>query len=147
MRIVLDTNVLVSGLLTPFGTCGEIVRMLTSGEVELCVDARILAEYEAVLRRPKFSIAPSQIVIVLDYIQAMSESFGAIPLQHPLPDEDDHPFLEIARSSRADCLVTGNLKHFPKRCCVDVRVVSPDQFVAYFRERSAAKSSARGKPE
>ena len=43
MRIVLDTNVLVSGLLTPFGTCGDVVRMLTSGSFTLCVDARIPA--------------------------------------------------------------------------------------------------------
>ncbi len=36
MRIVLDTNVLVSGLLSPFGTCGQIVRMLAAGELVPC---------------------------------------------------------------------------------------------------------------
>jgi predicted nucleic acid-binding protein len=45
MRIVFDTNVLVAGLLSPFGPCGEIVRMVSSGEVTLCFDALILAEY------------------------------------------------------------------------------------------------------
>ena len=54
MRIVLDTNVLVSGLLTPFGSSGEIVRMVFSGELILCIDARILSEYKEVLNRPKF---------------------------------------------------------------------------------------------
>jgi predicted nucleic acid-binding protein len=39
LRIVLDTNVLVSGLLSPFGAPGEIVRMVSSGALVLCVDA------------------------------------------------------------------------------------------------------------
>ena len=46
MNIVLDTNVLVAGLLSPFGPCGQIVRMVSSGELTLSFDARILAEYE-----------------------------------------------------------------------------------------------------
>ena len=41
MRIVLDTNVLISGMLTPFGVCGEIIRIFTSGGLTLCVDSRI----------------------------------------------------------------------------------------------------------
>ena len=60
MKIVLDTNVLVSGLLTPFGTCGAIVRMLTSDEFTLCVDSRILVEYDEVLHRPRFNIDPQK---------------------------------------------------------------------------------------
>ena len=54
MKIVLDTNVLVSGLLTPFGPCGEIVRMVSAGKLILYIDARILSEYNEVLQRPKF---------------------------------------------------------------------------------------------
>ena len=55
MKIVLDTNVLVSGLLTPFGPSGEIVRMVFSDELTVYIDARILAEYKDVLLyRPKF---------------------------------------------------------------------------------------------
>ena len=42
MNIVLDTNVLVAGLLSPFGPCGEIVRMVSSGALTLAFDARIL---------------------------------------------------------------------------------------------------------
>jgi putative PIN family toxin of toxin-antitoxin system len=54
MKIVLDTNVLVSGLLTPFGPCGKIVRMVSAGKLILYIDARILSEYNEVLQRPKF---------------------------------------------------------------------------------------------
>jgi putative PIN family toxin of toxin-antitoxin system len=64
MNIVLDTNVLVAGLLSPFGPCAEIVRMISSGKLTLSFDARILSEYNQVLRRPKFKfeedkVAPS----------------------------------------------------------------------------------------
>ena len=135
MRIVLDTNVVVSGLLTPFGTCGEIVRMLTSGDIVLCTDARILLEYDDVLRRPKFDIHPHKVDMVMEYIKNSSEVHAASPLDKPLPDEDESPFLEVAVSSNAYCLVTGNLKHFPKRCRAGVRVFSPRQFLDDFRER------------
>ena len=57
MKVVIDTNVIVSGLLTPFGNSAEIVRMITSGKLNLCFDARILTEYEEVLKRPKFKFS------------------------------------------------------------------------------------------
>jgi len=134
MRIVLDTNVLVSGLLTPFGTCGEIVRMLTSAEIELCVDARILLEYDDVLHRPKFDIDPHKVDVVMGYIQNTSGFHATFPLDRPLPDEDANPFLEVALSSAAECLVTGNLKHFPMCCRAGVRVLSPKPFLDEFRK-------------
>ncbi|MDP2755681.1 MAG: putative toxin-antitoxin system toxin component, PIN family, partial [Nitrospirota bacterium] len=68
MNIVLDTNVLVAGLLSPFGPCGEIVRMVSSGELILLFDARILSEYDEVLRRPKFKFEEEKVVALLYYI-------------------------------------------------------------------------------
>lgn len=132
MRIVLDTNVLVSGLLTPFGTSGQIVRMLTSAEIVLCVDARILLEYDEVLHRPKFDIDPAKWDLLMEYIQNSSEIHSCVPLRKGLPDEDDNPFLEVALSSDAECLVTGNLKHFPAHSRAGVRVLSPKQFLDFF---------------
>ena len=139
MRIVLDTNVLVAGLLAPFGKCGEIVRMLTSDEITLCVDARILVEYDEVMRRPQFEIDPRKADIVIDYIQSSAESHAASPLDRALPDVNDNPFLEVAISSGAECLVTGSLKHFPARCRGGVRVLSPAEFLDFFRRRKAGR--------
>lgn len=135
MRIVLDTNVLVAGMLTPFETCGEIVRMLTSGDITLCVDARILFEYQDVLRRPEFGIDADKINVVMEYIENTSESSPTTPLPKSLPDPDDEPFLEVALCAEADCLVTGNLKHFPANCRSGVKVLSPRQFIQLFRKR------------
>ena len=68
MDIVIDTNVLVAGLLSPFGACGEIVRMVSAGELTLSFDARILSEYNEVLRRPKFGFEEEKVAAFLDYI-------------------------------------------------------------------------------
>lgn len=135
MKIVLDTNVLVSGLLMPFGRCGDIVRMLTSCQITLCVDARILLEYDDVLRRPKFDINPQKAKVVLEYIHHSSQVHAAAPLPKTLPDADDNPFLEVACCAAAECLVTGNLQHFPGECLCGMRVLSPSRFLELFRER------------
>jgi len=129
MKIVLDTNVLVSGMLTPFGVCGEIVRALTSGHLILCVDSRILFEYEDVLRRPRLKIENRMINILMEYIESTSEAHSTTPLTKSLPDPDDNQFLEVAISANVDCLVTGNLKHFPHRSQCGIVVLSPREFL------------------
>ncbi len=58
MRIVLDTNVLVAGLLTPGGACGRLLDLVLDGAVGVHIDRRILQEYEDVLRRPQLSLPP-----------------------------------------------------------------------------------------
>ena len=129
MRIVLDTNVLVSGLLSPFGACGDIVRMLTSGDIKLCVDARILSEYREVLKRPKFAMDIQMVETLLDFIDCISEVHDSRPLSVALPDRDDQSFLEVAISAKADYLVTGNLKHFPKKHRGGIAVRTPHEFI------------------
>jgi uncharacterized protein len=134
MRIVLDTNVLVAGLLTPFGPCGEIVRMASSGRVTLCLDARIVSEYEEVLRRPKFQIEVDKLAALLDFIQYRGQTVASAPLADSLPDPDDEPFLEVALHGDAECLVTGNQAHFPPKLCQGIKILSPAQFLTYYKK-------------
>lgn len=136
MRIVLDTNVLVSGLLSPFGPPGAIVRLVSSGSVTLCLDARILIEYHDVLTRPRFGFGHDAVAALLDYLNVASEVVAANPLPIRLPDRDDEPFLEVAVTCGADCLVTGNLAHFPEAARAGVDVLSPTQFVERLRSRA-----------
>lgn len=70
MKVVVDTNVLVSGLLSPFGPPGEIVRMIAGGSLYLCFDARILTGYTDVLKQPTFQFDAELIKIFLDQIKA-----------------------------------------------------------------------------
>src|SRR3989304_6486760 len=103
MRIVLDTNVLVSGLLSPFVPCAEIVRMISSGELTLYFDARILSEYHEVLRRPKFRFQTDKVVALLDHIEHCGHIVASSPLSNSLPDLGDQSFLEVVVAGRAGC--------------------------------------------
>jgi putative PIN family toxin of toxin-antitoxin system len=135
MIIVLDTNVLVSGLLSPFGAPGQIVRMVASGEVVLCYDARILSEYREVLLRPKFPFSKDMVEALLDQIVANGVIIVGRPLPHALPDRSDEPFLEVALAADDVTLVTGNMKHYPKGKRQGVLVLSPAEFLDHLKIR------------
>ena len=133
MKIVLDTNVLVSGLIQPFGPSGQIVRLVAAGELVLCHDSRILAEYREVLLREKFHFDSERVEALLDEIQANGIPVAARPLAVRLPDPDDEPFLEIALTGKVQYLVTGNLKHYPTEAWHGAEVLSPRSFIEIFR--------------
>ena len=65
MNVVLDTNVIVSGLLNPYGSCGEIVRMIAIDELNLYFDARILSEYKDVLKRKNLILMKNKLMLLL----------------------------------------------------------------------------------
>jgi putative PIN family toxin of toxin-antitoxin system len=134
MKIVLDTNVLVSGLLTPFGANGEIVRLVSAGVLIVQYDSRILLEYQDVLSRPKFQFDIQNVDAFLAYIKQNGQIVSGTPLKKRLPDLDDEPFLEIAIASRAACLITGNLKHFPKESRQNIKIFSSSEFIEFYRK-------------
>ena len=139
MNIVLDTNVFVAGLLSPFGACGEIVLMVSSGEITLSFDARILAEYDEVLRRPKFNFEVEKVTVLLDYIVHRGQTVASSPLINSLPDPDDEIFLAIAVASQAACLVTGNQSHFPADLCHGIIIYSPREFLTFYKKQKKEK--------
>ena len=134
MKIVLDTNVLVAWLLSPYGPCGEIVRMVSSGELSLCIDARILSEYREVLHQAKFRFEKSKLIAILDYIEYRGEMVASSPLSEHLPVQDDETFLEVAVSSGRECLVTGNHAHYPVESSRGIDVLSPSDFLEHYRK-------------
>jgi predicted nucleic acid-binding protein len=135
VRIALDTNVLVAGLLSPFGHPGEIVRMVSSGELTLCLDARILTEYDEVLRRPRFGFDGGDVATLLDFVRRRGTMVAAAPLDLSLPDAGDRPFVEVALGSGTTHLVTGNLVHYPAASCCGLVVVLPADFVVAYAGR------------
>ena len=136
MRIVLDTNVFVSGLLTPFGSSAEIVRMVFSGELLLYIDARILSEYQDVLHRPKFKFNKDQIGILIDFIKQYGQFISSSPLTNRLPDPDDEPFLEVAIAGRVRSLVTGNTAHYPSPLREGIDIFSSSEFIEFYRKQN-----------
>ena len=141
MNVVVDTNVLVAGLLSPFGLPGEIVRMIASGRLSLCFDARILSEYSDVLTRPKFRFNAEQIHPLLDQIRAEGQPVAGDPLLKKLPDPTDEPFLEAAVAGKARCLITGNTRHFPVAKCQGIKILSPREFLDFYRHETRPRKS------
>ena len=129
MRIVLDTNVLVSGFLSPDGPPGAILRSILAGSISFCFDERILIEYQEVLTRGRFALASERVDAVLEFIEANGESVLAETLGVELPDATDTMFVEVASAAGADCVVTGNRKHFPAERLEGLRVLLPREFV------------------
>jgi putative PIN family toxin of toxin-antitoxin system len=132
MRVVLDTNVIVSGFLNPAGPPGTLVRLAAEGALSLCHDARILTEYREVLLRAKFGFPVVMVESFLEQIEAGGFLASAAPLPRSLPDPDDEPFLEIAVAVRAP-LVTGNIRHFPSGARAGAELLSPAAFVEKLR--------------
>ena len=131
---VLDTNVLVSGLLSPAGPPGRLVDVLLGRRLRLVLDDRIEIEYREVLARPRLGIEPIRRDAFLAILQ-FQEHVIALPWPHQAPpDEDDVAFLEVAAQTPGRTVVTGNLKHFPPGCRGPVTVLSPraawERFVA-----------------
>ena len=113
MLIVLDTNVLVSALLNPFGTPARVLDQVLADFVQLAFDDRILAEYSEVLKRPRFGFPANAIQALLDHIQLNGRQIAAAPARlRRFPDSGDLPFAEVALSAPADVLATGNVSHF-----------------------------------
>jgi len=136
MKIVTDTNVLISGILNPLGPPGRIVDFLRNGVLQPVIDDRIFSEYVDVLRREYFLryFEESEREDVIEYLSKNSYYTSTRVVVHNMPDEGDVPFLEIALSESVP-LVTGNLKHYPKRVRKGCIVLSPRQFVnKYFAD-------------
>lgn len=129
MNVVLDTNVLVSGLLTPHGSSGRVMDLVLSGDLTPCFDDRIIAEYREVLARTKFGFDAVLVEAILDYIEAEGLHVVSAPLGVSLPDPDDIAFLEVAAAAGAEWLITGNARHFPARARHGIRVTNPGEFV------------------
>lgn len=135
MNAVLDTNVLVSGMLTRNGTCSRILDLLVEGRITLFLDERILAEYRRVCTAPRLRLDAMAVENFLRFLSRTAEKVVAAPLRVDLPDGDDLPFLEVAAESRA-VLVTGNARHFPKPLTGAVLVASPRDFLDGLRSRT-----------
>lgn len=130
MRIVLDTNVMVSGLINRAGPPGRILDLLDEGLIVAVYDWRMMNEYKDVLGRPGLGFDLLEIQAFLDMVVLRGNAQTAIPLLKKLSDKGDQPFFEVAISGDVQALVTGNLKDYPASHVGRLAVVSPAAFMA-----------------
>jgi putative PIN family toxin of toxin-antitoxin system len=113
IRVVLDTNIIVSALLQPLGPPAQVFVLAIGGSIQMCVSGKIYAEYEEVLSRPRLRRPQDVIAGALQTIRDKSFWVRPTGVVRACADSDDDIFLECAQAAGADYLVTGNLKHFP----------------------------------
>lgn len=97
------------------------------GFLRALYNAEILAEYEDVLHRPKFSFDIADVRCLIDSISELGVSviMSDTISTDAIPDPDDVIFYEAAMSREDSYLITGNIKHFPKTA----RIVTPNEML------------------
>jgi len=135
MRIVIDTNVLVSGMINSQSYPGKVLDFVRAGAIEMIVDDRILEEYVDVLQRDYlrtyFSLA--DVHAVLGFIIHRAYHVACDVVVDTLPDAGDVCFLEVALTVDAP-LITGNKRHFPLAKRRDADVLNPREFIIRYAE-------------
>lgn len=114
LRLVLDTNIIVSAALKPDGLQRTVLLLAITKPARLCVSDDVLAEYREVLARPELKIRKGIRQQLLQLIARRAYLVKPARSLQVTMDPDDNKFLECADTARADYLVTGNQRHFPK---------------------------------
>jgi len=114
LRLLIDTNILVSAALKPNGLQRTVLLLAITKPATLYVTAAVLAEYSDVLARPEFKIRRGLRQQLLQLIKKHAQLVIPARALQVAKDPDDNKFLECADAARADYLITGNQRHFPK---------------------------------
>lgn len=128
LRLVVDTNVLVSAALKPESLQRTVFLVAVTKPVRLYVTQPILKEYSDVLARREFRIRKGLRQQLLQLVKNRSSLIVPRYRLEVTSDPDDNMSIECADAARADYLITGNLKHFP-RFWKGTKVISPREFI------------------
>ena len=129
LRLVIDTNVLVSAAIEPAGLQRTVFLIAISKPARLYVSHPILEEYGEVLARPELRIRKGLRLRLLQLIKNHSHTVVPTRQLEATTDPADNIFLECADAARADYLVTDNQKHFP-RFWKKTKAVTAREFVS-----------------
>ena len=132
MRVVIDTNVLLSSLLSQRGASFRLVQRLGSSQFQPVISPPLCLEYEDVFRRPGLlpGYSPQDISDFLDYFLSQCIECRIHFLWRPhLPDPKDDSVLELALAGSAPFIVTHNTRHFRGADGLGIQAVTPDQFL------------------
>jgi putative PIN family toxin of toxin-antitoxin system len=129
LRLVIDTNVLVSAALKPEGLQRTIFLLAITKPCRLYVSIPVLAEYGDVLARPELKIRRGLRQQLLQLIGNRSQTVVPARSLGVTSDPDDNIFVECADAARADYLITGNRKHFPA-FWKSTKIITPREFVS-----------------
>jgi len=128
LRLVIDTNVLVSAALKPAGLQRTVLLLATTRPARLYVSRPILEEYGDVLARPELRIRKGLRLQLLQLLKNRSYTVAPTRRIEVASDPDDNIFLECADAAGADYLITGNQRHFP-RFWKKTKIITSREFI------------------
>ncbi len=133
LKLVVDTNVVISALLKPESNPALIMSLILRGDCTLCVTEKIFSEYEELSGRGKFKKLDQ--ASVREFLSTLrSKALWVVPkvtIGDMAKDPEDNAFSEYALESKADFLITGNIHHFPKEKFHRTSIVTPAEFVSH----------------
>ena len=139
MKAVLDTNVLISGLLSHAGPPARLLDAIETGLLIPVFSEPILFEYLDVLLRPKFQFEKESIAMLMEALYLSRILVDELKISHSeFNDPHDVPFYAAALQENS-VLITGNLKHFPVHG--PVHVLTPRQALDKLKETSGSFSN------
>ena len=128
IRVVIDTNVVISALLHANSLPEAVINLAISGNVQWIASEATLAEYEEVLQRPRLALDSDNVTDAMTRVRASVSMVVPTVRVDAANDPDDNMFLECAQAGDADYIVTGNIRHFPKTW-KKTRIVTPREFI------------------
>jgi putative PIN family toxin of toxin-antitoxin system len=140
MRVVIDTNVMISRFLSPLGSPAHIFDLLNQEEFELLLSEAILEEWQAALNYPKIQklhklneVEIAEFIAGFRLIGVMVEPLAIPPVV--LDDPDDNKFIECAVAGGAEYIISGD-KHLKSiREYQGIQILTPAMFLALFSEQ------------
>jgi putative PIN family toxin of toxin-antitoxin system len=129
LRLVIDTNVVVSAALKPEGLQRTVVLLAMTKPAHWYVSEPIVSEYAAVLARRELRIRRSLRQQLLQLIRNHTRVVTPSRLPQVTSDPEDNIFIECADAARADYLVTGNQRHFPK-FWKNTKIITTSEFLS-----------------
>jgi uncharacterized protein len=129
LRLVIDTNVVVSAALKPEGLQRTVLLLAMTKPVRWYVSDPIVSEYATVLGRPELKIRKSLRQQFLQLIKNHAHVVTPSRLAQVASDPEDNMFIECADRARADYLVTGNRRHFPK-FWKNTKIITSSEFLS-----------------
>lgn len=124
-RWALDTNVLVSGLISAKGPPGRLIDAVLARRLQIAFDDRILQEYKDVLARPKFQFKPADLTALWEILPFQCHLVAMPVAGLEASDPGDTKFLEVAAATESKILVTGNARHYPQKSRGDIVILTP----------------------
>lgn len=132
MKIIVDTNIIISGLISEKSYPAQIVDNIYNDKFQVCLSQDIFEEYVNVLHRDKFQKYqdfPFHARLLLEFLSEKATYFVPKTSVNILKDPDDNKFLELALEANAEFIITGNTKDFTLSVFHNTQIISASEFI------------------